>query len=186
MVLPWARSRWFRRVVMGLSTVFVAVVLVTSLMAEGSALKAHALNVASVHCRDGNSSTTLGSGRSGRECRTTLTVWHNTAKWKPGAGARLFAVVAANGALSRGTNGISVTRVSTGVYRVDAGQDIMGCAYLATNGDTGTTAALPGYTRTAQTAGVPNVVCVYTYGLQTQAAAASPQDLSFHLAVFCP
>lgn len=75
---------------------------------------------------------------------------------------------------------------SPGVYRVDTGQDITACAYIATNGDPGTAAMLPGYTRTTQTAGSPTVVTVDTYGLQTQAAQASPADLSFHLAVICP
>jgi len=76
--------------------------------------------------------------------------------------------------------------VSTGVYRVDAGQDITTCAYIAQDGDTGSTSTLPGYVRTRQTAGSPNVVTVETFGLQTQAAQASPQDLPFHLAVLCP
>ncbi|MEA2352756.1 MAG: hypothetical protein QOJ14_1170, partial [Thermoleophilaceae bacterium] len=34
-MLPWTRSRWFRWAVTGVSTVFVAVVLATSLLAEG-------------------------------------------------------------------------------------------------------------------------------------------------------
>src|SRR3954470_15443589 len=52
-MLPWTRSAWFRRGVTGLSTVFVAVVLTTSLLAEGSALKRHAAPRAQVHCVGG-------------------------------------------------------------------------------------------------------------------------------------
>src|SRR3954453_2869052 len=53
-MLPWTRSAWFRRAVTGFSTVFVAVVLTTSLMAEGSALKRHAAPQASIKCLEGH------------------------------------------------------------------------------------------------------------------------------------
>src|SRR3954452_7832296 len=52
-MLPWTRSAWFRRGVTGLSTAFVAVVLTTSLMAEGSALKRHASPQARITCLGG-------------------------------------------------------------------------------------------------------------------------------------
>src|SRR3954462_5504013 len=52
-MLPWTRSPWFRWVVTGLSTVFVAVVLATSLLAEGSALKRHSVPYASIKCPPG-------------------------------------------------------------------------------------------------------------------------------------
>src|SRR2546423_4613550 len=55
-MLPWTRSAWFRRAVTGLSTVFVGVVLATSLLAEGSALKRHAVHFASVQCPHGTAS----------------------------------------------------------------------------------------------------------------------------------
>src|SRR5438874_901277 len=55
-MLPWTRSAWFRRAVTGLSTVFVGVVLATSLLAEGSALKRHSVAYASVHCPHGTAS----------------------------------------------------------------------------------------------------------------------------------
>src|SRR5919202_931273 len=47
-MLPWTRSRWFRRAVTGVSTAFVVVVLATSLLAEGSPLKRHPSRIASV------------------------------------------------------------------------------------------------------------------------------------------
>src|SRR5881397_360180 len=52
-MLPWTRSRWFRRAVTGLSTAFVVAVLTTSLLAEGSALKRHPVHYASIHCPHG-------------------------------------------------------------------------------------------------------------------------------------
>jgi hypothetical protein len=58
--------------------------------------------------------------------------------------------------------------------------------YSAQIADTGIESGLPGYTRTGQTAGNPNVVTVVTFALQTQAATASPADFPFHLTVTCP
>src|SRR5438552_9959489 len=55
-MLPWTRSAWFRRAVTVVSTAFVAVVLATSLLAEGSALKRHAVHYASVKCPHGTAS----------------------------------------------------------------------------------------------------------------------------------
>src|ERR671930_263908 len=52
-MLPWTRSAWFRRGVTGLSTAFVAVVLTTSLLAEGSALKRHSAPRAQITCPGG-------------------------------------------------------------------------------------------------------------------------------------
>src|SRR4051812_13299316 len=52
-MLPWTRSAWFRRGVTGFSTVFVAVVLTTSLLAEGSALKRHSAPRAQIRCVGG-------------------------------------------------------------------------------------------------------------------------------------
>src|SRR4051812_28082935 len=52
-MLPWTKTKWFRRTVTGISTLFVAIVLATSLLAEGSALKRHASPHASIHCAKG-------------------------------------------------------------------------------------------------------------------------------------
>src|SRR5437667_3916319 len=54
-MLPWTRSAWFRRAITGASTAFVGVVLATSLLAEGSALKRHNVKYASIRCLDGAS-----------------------------------------------------------------------------------------------------------------------------------
>jgi hypothetical protein len=72
------------------------------------------------------------------------------------------------------------------VYRVDTGQDISGCVYSAQIADTGVESGLPGYTRTGQTTGSPDVVTVATFALQTQPSTASPADYPFHLLVACP
>src|SRR5687767_7351552 len=50
-MLPWTSSKWFRRGVTGLSTVFVAIVLATSLMAEGSALKRADVEYEAIDCK---------------------------------------------------------------------------------------------------------------------------------------
>jgi hypothetical protein len=70
-MLPWTRSAWFRRAVTGLSTVFVAVVLATSLMAEGSALKRHDVEYESVACPEAKKAKGEAGGRSrpARGCR---------------------------------------------------------------------------------------------------------------------
>src|SRR2546423_14933727 len=54
-MLPWTRSAWFRRAVAGVSTAFVAVILATSLLAEGGALKRHNVQYASIRCVGGKS-----------------------------------------------------------------------------------------------------------------------------------
>src|SRR5215210_6161817 len=54
-MLPWTRSRWFRWAITGFSTAFVAVVLATSLLAEGSALKRHSVPRTSIKCLHGKS-----------------------------------------------------------------------------------------------------------------------------------
>src|SRR5437763_17207567 len=67
-MLPWTRSAWFRRAVAAASTAFVAVVLATSLLAEGSALKQHKVQYASIRCLDGSSGRARPEGGcKGRE-----------------------------------------------------------------------------------------------------------------------
>src|ERR671936_3097109 len=53
-MLPWTRTAWFRRAVTGVSTAFVVVVLATSLLAEGSALKKHSVHYLSIRCPHGD------------------------------------------------------------------------------------------------------------------------------------
>src|SRR5437868_8037497 len=68
-MLPWTRSAWFRRAVAGVSTAFVAVVLATSLLAEGGALKRHNVQYASIRCVGGKSAgrSRPQGGCNGRE-----------------------------------------------------------------------------------------------------------------------
>jgi len=68
-MLPWTRSAWFRRAVTGLSTVFVAIVLTTSLLAEGSALKRHKVERTSIKCEDGRRPGELGRRAAVRAAR---------------------------------------------------------------------------------------------------------------------
>ena len=49
-MLPWTSSKWFRLAVTGGSTLFVAIVLATALMAEGSALKRADVHYEAIDC----------------------------------------------------------------------------------------------------------------------------------------
>src|SRR3712207_694970 len=66
-MLPWTGSRWFRLAVTGLSTIFVAVVLATSLMAEGSALKRADVKYDAVDCV--KTENTKGRARPAKGCK---------------------------------------------------------------------------------------------------------------------
>src|SRR5918999_1440229 len=65
-MLPWTRSKWFRRAVTGFSTLFVGVVLATSLMAEGSALKRADVEYEAVDCRKSDDD---GRARPAKGCK---------------------------------------------------------------------------------------------------------------------
>src|SRR5918997_1663993 len=67
-MLPWTRSRWFRLAVTGFSTLFVAGVLPTSLMAEGSALKRADVKYDAVDCVKDNENT-KGRARPAKGCK---------------------------------------------------------------------------------------------------------------------
>jgi hypothetical protein len=81
-MLPWTRSAWFRRAVTGFSTVFVAVVLTTSLLAEGSALKRHAMPQASIKCVGGEAA---GRSRPQGGCEGKAIVIKPKTKHGPGS-----------------------------------------------------------------------------------------------------
>src|SRR5688500_7922424 len=66
-MLPWTRSRWFRLAVTRLSTIFVGIVLATSLMAEGSALKLARVQYHAIDCKKAMNST--GRARPIKSCK---------------------------------------------------------------------------------------------------------------------
>ncbi len=99
----------------------------------------------------------------------------------------LFAVVKGSPptstALVRGSGVAGVARQSMGVYAVTFNQNVTGCAYTATPGDTGSGAtSLPLLTWVSSVAGNPNGVLVQTYSAGSTPALV---DADFHLVVTC-
>lgn len=97
-------------------------------------------------------------------------------------GSARYAVVNANGQLSRGRDISSVARTGNGRYQVIFNADIRGCAYFATVGDT--SAAAPpqnSQVSVASLASNVNGVAVRTENGNNSAEADRP----FHLIVMC-
>ena len=94
--------------------------------------------------------------------------------------AQLFwAVVAANGVLSRGFGVVSSTRVAVGQYQVVFSHDVTRSAYVGSIGLTGAVGASPsGEIAVVGRFGVPNGVFVQTF---TSAGVAA--DRAFHLTI---
>lgn len=82
--------------------------------------------------------------------------------------------------MTRGSGVAAVTKLSAGVYRLDATQDISRCTYIGQIGDTGSATGAAGFLRTRQLAGSPDSLVVETFDKN-----AAPADMPFHVAVFC-
>jgi hypothetical protein len=93
--------------------------------------------------------------------------------------AQLFAVINANGSVSRGKGEASAVRVSSGYYRVGFYRNIAACAYVATVGGVAAevVTCIANVTRMA---GNNSNVLVRTFALNGTAA-----DRSFHLYIDC-
>lgn len=93
----------------------------------------------------------------------------------------LWAVVESDGSLARGSNVASTSWIMLGRYDVRFNQNVRGCIYVATVGDTDfLTVPPPGtVTVTGLTASV-NGVFVATWDM-----AGAPEDRAFHLTVMC-
>jgi hypothetical protein len=92
-------------------------------------------------------------------------------------------VVSDTGAVNRGDNVTSASRVGTGDYQVTTSLDVTGCAYYATVGTTGTLSpgdTEGGYAVVGQTPGNSHKVTILTYRAQSVL-----DDYGFHLAVVC-
>ncbi len=92
----------------------------------------------------------------------------------------LFAVVAIDGTLARGSAGTTASSVGTGTYTVDFNRDVSGCAYSATVGPTGAGVAT-GNADVASQSGNADGVFVVTFPQGGSSAAYEP----FHLIVVC-
>src|SRR5262245_12899496 len=101
----------------------------------------------------------------------------------------LFAVIdggspSAAAQLVRGNGATGVARQAEGVVTVSFNQNVTGCAYAATAGDTGSAQAVqPQLTSVSGQAGNPNGVLVRTS--QVTGGAAAAVDTDFHLVVTC-
>jgi len=98
----------------------------------------------------------------------------------PSTARVMFATVNADGTLSRALFVSSATRLAAGQYQVLFGQDMTGCAYVATIGNAGAGTALQGTVDVALRAGNNNGVFVETKDL-----AGAFQDRPFPLVVTC-
>lgn len=94
----------------------------------------------------------------------------------------LFAVVSADGILSRGNGATSAAKIGSnpGNYRVIFDRGVGGCAYVATIGQLGDGTALPGSITVASLSGNANGVYIDTEDLNDADA-----DRPFHLHVTC-
>ena len=95
---------------------------------------------------------------------------------------RVFAVVASDGTLVRGSAATGATKPGTGSYRVAFSRNISGCAYAATIGQTGSSGiADAGFISVAgDTLNPTNGILV-----ETRNTATSASDRPFHLVVMC-
>jgi hypothetical protein len=99
----------------------------------------------------------------------------------PAGPGSLFAVVASDGALARGSTGVTSTHLSAGSYSVDFGKDVTDCAYVATPGDIAAGSLVaPAAATVARRAGNANAVFVAI--LDNTGAF---HDDPFHLIVAC-
>lgn len=97
----------------------------------------------------------------------------------PPTAQAFFAVVNANGVLSRGFGVVSSTRLAVGQYQVVFSHDVTGSAYVGTVGLAGTSGVSPsGEIAVVGRAGIPAGVFVQTFASNGVAA-----DRGFHLAV---
>ncbi|MEU0157048.1 hypothetical protein [Micromonospora fulviviridis] len=97
----------------------------------------------------------------------------------PPTAQSFFAVVEPTGALARGFQAVSATRLGVGTYQVVFSHDLTGSAFVATIGLSGSVgASAPGEITVVGRAGVPNGIFVQTFN-----SAGALTDLGFHTAV---
>jgi hypothetical protein len=85
-----------------------------------------------------------------------------------------------SGSIHRGAGTTSAGRLGPGVYEVVFGQNVTGCVFVASVGDSGEATGPNGAAMVTRRAGNPNAVRVETRNLQGALA-----DRTFHLVVVC-
>jgi hypothetical protein len=99
-----------------------------------------------------------------------------------------FAVVAADGTLVRSSSVPGPVTVehtaTTGIYEVNFGKDVSGCAYEATVGDTANAVPAQGQISVSGDVNADSVDDVYVQTFDK--TGVTPTDSPFHLTVTCP
>jgi hypothetical protein len=97
-------------------------------------------------------------------------------------------VVEADGDLNRSSGGVTSVRTGFAQFRVDFGQNVSACMYLANIGDPGSSFGDFGVARPRRDSTNPNRVLVETLG-DIDGFGDDPHlgmvDLPFHIAAFC-
>jgi hypothetical protein len=104
----------------------------------------------------------------------------NGAPGAPGASADVWAVVASNGTLNRGSHVTSVTKLGgTGVYEVIFDRNVTNCAYVGAISDIGGGTAFGFFSASKRVTSVNGLF------IETTNTAGALTDQPFHVAVFC-
>jgi hypothetical protein len=127
--------------------------------------------------KDGATGATGAIGKEGKEGKEGK----QGKEGLPGESAtNLFAVVAASGALERGSGALSASKLSTGQYQVQFAQGIGACAWLGTVGTIGFGGEEPGDIDLAGRVGTTD-----TLFIETRSNGGTLENKSFHVALFC-
>jgi hypothetical protein len=97
-----------------------------------------------------------------------------------GTVTRLWAVMNASGSIHRGAGTTSAGRLGLGVYEVVFNQNVTGCVFVASVGDTGEATGANGAAMVTRRAGNPNAVRI-----ETRTLGGVLADRGFHLIVVC-
>jgi hypothetical protein len=92
-----------------------------------------------------------------------------------------YAVVNSSGTKARSfPSSITTTHLGTGLYQVTTNQDVSGCAFVGSTGQTGNSGTAPGQLSVAGRAGDVDAVFV-----ETENPTGTGTDLPFHLVIAC-
>jgi hypothetical protein len=106
----------------------------------------------------------------------------------PSGSVGLWAVIEASSTgatVVRGSAGITATRLGNGVFDVDFGANVTGCAYLATIGSIADETAIPGFVTVEQRTSQPEEVVLRAWKRDTGALEDPGTGYGFHVAAIC-
>jgi hypothetical protein len=96
----------------------------------------------------------------------------------------LWAVVDADGSLTRSTAGVTASYLGQGIYAVDFNATVTQCAFVAQIGGVATTAPAVGIIHSYLRSGFTDQVRVETFD-GAHPSGGSARDRPFHIAVHC-